>query len=43
MEKARNLIAPVLGSEKAQRLIGSVYAIEDVADIRSLRPLLQSG
>ena len=43
MEKARDLMAPVLGSEKAQRLIATVHAIENVADVRSLRPLLQSS
>jgi 2-methylcitrate dehydratase PrpD len=43
MEKARDLMAPVVGSEQAQRLIATVYAIENVADVRSLRPLLQSS
>jgi 2-methylcitrate dehydratase PrpD len=43
MEKARDLMAPVVGSELAQRLIATVYAIENVADVRSLRPLLQSS
>jgi len=41
--KARDLTAPVLGKEKADRLIETVYAIETVADVRSLRPLLQQG
>ena len=43
MEKARDLMAPVVGSEQAQRLTATVYAIENVADVRSLRPLLQSS
>jgi 2-methylcitrate dehydratase PrpD len=43
IEKARDLIVPVVGKDKAQGLIDTVYAIEDVADIRSLRPLLQTG
>ena len=43
IEKARDLIAPILGAEKSRRLIEVVYGIEAVADIRSLRPLLQSG
>lgn len=41
IDKARDLIAPVVGREKAERLIKSVYEIEAVTDIRSLRPLLQ--
>jgi 2-methylcitrate dehydratase PrpD len=41
MAKARDLIAPVLGSEKSERLIETVYAVETVRDIRSLQPLLQ--
>ncbi len=39
--KARSLITPVLGHEKSERLIETVYAIETVTDIRSMRPLLQ--
>jgi 2-methylcitrate dehydratase PrpD len=40
-DKARDLTAPILGREKAERLIETVYAIEAVTDIRQLRPLLQ--
>jgi 2-methylcitrate dehydratase PrpD len=43
IEKARDLIVPVVGSEKAQGLIDAVYGIEKVAEVRSLRPLLQTG
>jgi len=43
IEKARDLIAPAVGSEKAQRLIETVYAIENVGDVRRLQPLLQAG
>jgi 2-methylcitrate dehydratase PrpD len=43
VDKCRDLIAPVLGSEKSARLIETVFAIEAVADIRTLRPLLQPG
>ena len=43
IEKARNLAAPILGRAKSERLIEMVYAIETVADIRRLRPLLQRG
>ena len=43
MEKARDLTAPILGREKSERLINTVYAIETVTDIRNLQPLLQRG
>jgi 2-methylcitrate dehydratase PrpD len=43
IDKARDIIAPVLGHEKSERLIELVYAIETVTDIRGLRPLLQRG
>jgi 2-methylcitrate dehydratase PrpD len=43
MEKARDLTAPVLGREKSEHLIDTVYAIEAVTDIRNLRRLLQRG
>jgi 2-methylcitrate dehydratase PrpD len=41
--KARDLIAPVVGREKADRLIETVYAIETLSNVRALRPLLQRG
>jgi 2-methylcitrate dehydratase PrpD len=41
VDKARDLIAPVLGSATARRLIDTLLAIETVGDIRVLRPLLQ--
>jgi hypothetical protein len=41
IEKVRDLTAPVLGRETSERLIETVYAIETVTDVRSLRPLLQ--
>jgi 2-methylcitrate dehydratase PrpD len=37
--KARDLMAPVLGSEKTEKLIGEINRLERVADIRALRPL----
>jgi 2-methylcitrate dehydratase PrpD len=40
IDKARDLTAPILGAETAERLIQTIFAIE-TADIRSLRPLLQ--
>jgi 2-methylcitrate dehydratase PrpD len=43
IDKARDLIAPVLGREKSGRLIEAIFALEEAADIRSLRPLLQTA
>jgi 2-methylcitrate dehydratase PrpD len=43
IEKARDLTAPILGREVAQRLSDTVFALEEVTDIRKLRPLLQRG
>jgi 2-methylcitrate dehydratase PrpD len=43
IEKARDLTAPILGRETAQRLSDTVFALEEVTDIRKLRPLLQRG
>ena len=39
--KARDLTEPVLGAAKAVRLIETVYAIEQVKDVRELRELLR--
>jgi 2-methylcitrate dehydratase PrpD len=39
-EKARALMAPVLGNERVDRLFDAIRTIEGVADISSLRPLL---
>lgn len=41
--KVRDLIAPVVGKDKSDRLIETVYSIETVTDIRSMRSLLQPG
>jgi hypothetical protein len=41
--KARDLIAPVLGRDASLRLIDTIFAIERVTEIRSLRRLLQRG
>ena len=43
IEKARSLTAQILGRDKSERLIQTVYGIEAVTDIRTLRPLLQRG
>jgi len=42
IDKARDLIVPVLGRETSDRLIDTVYAIDQVSDVRSLRTLLRS-
>src|SRR5687767_1130832 len=41
VDKARDLIAPVLGTATAQKLIDAVLRIETVKEVRTLRPLLQ--
>ena len=41
VDKARDLIAPVLGAPTAQKLIDTLLAIEAVKDVRALRPMLQ--
>ena len=41
--KARDLTAPVLGRDTSTRLIETVFDIEKVTEVRSLRRLLQRG
>ncbi|MBV9565028.1 MAG: MmgE/PrpD family protein [Bradyrhizobium sp.] len=41
IDKARDLTAPVLGREPSMKLIETIFEIEKVADIHSLRRLLQ--
>jgi 2-methylcitrate dehydratase PrpD len=41
--KARDLIAPVLGTATCQKLIDKVFALENVKSILELRPLLQNA
>jgi hypothetical protein len=41
--KARDLLQPLLGNRRAERLIDTVWQIEGVRDIRALRPLLRGG
>ena len=41
--KARDLITPVLGAATCTKLIEKVLALENVKDVRELRPLLQRG
>lgn len=39
--KARDLMTPVLGQAACENLIGNVFRLENIKDIRELRPLLQ--
>jgi len=41
VDKARDLIGPVLGSGNSGKLIDTLLSIESVKDVRTLRPLLQ--
>jgi 2-methylcitrate dehydratase PrpD len=41
IDKARDLMAPVLGESTAARLIETVYSLDTVPNVRALRPLLQ--
>ena len=40
--KCRDLLVPVLGKRRAERLIQAVWNLERVADVRKLRPLLRA-
>jgi 2-methylcitrate dehydratase PrpD len=42
-EKARLLIAPVLGGERTEGIIRRVNALEELSDVRALRPFLVSS
>jgi 2-methylcitrate dehydratase PrpD len=39
--KARDLVTPVLGAETCTKLIEKVFGLEQMKDVRELRPLLQ--
>jgi 2-methylcitrate dehydratase PrpD len=41
VDKARDLVAPVVGAATSKRLIDTLLAIETLEDVRQLRPLLQ--
>jgi hypothetical protein len=41
IDKARDLIDPVLGATTAARLVETIFALESVTSLRALRPLLQ--
>lgn len=38
--KALGLIVPILGKRRADKLVAAIWALEKVADVRALRPLL---
>jgi 2-methylcitrate dehydratase PrpD len=42
-EKARSLMTPVLGAERTEAVIRRVNALEELDDVRALRPLLAGG
>jgi len=41
VDKARDLIVPVLGADKCAKLVEAIYSLEQVRDIRELRPFVQ--
>jgi 2-methylcitrate dehydratase PrpD len=43
VDKARDLIAPVLGAATAQKLVEAVLVIEKIENVGALRPLLQKA
>ena len=42
-EKARHLMAPVLGDQRTEEVIRHMNSLEELDDVRRLRPLLASG
>jgi 2-methylcitrate dehydratase PrpD len=40
--KARDLVVPIIGAERAEKLIAAVGAVENVRNATELRPLLQA-
>jgi len=43
VDKARDLIAPVLGAAQTTTLINKLLALETLRDVRELRPALQKS
>jgi hypothetical protein len=41
VDKARDLIQPVLGTEVCGKLIAKLLALEKLRDVRELQPVLQ--
>ena len=42
VDKARDLMVPVLGKSQTQKLIDTLLTIEAVTDVRTMRPMLQA-
>jgi 2-methylcitrate dehydratase PrpD len=40
--KARDLVVPIIGAERAEKLIATVRSIENLRTVIDLRPLLQA-
>ena len=40
-DRCFDLFGPVLGARRARKLIDTLWALEEVKDVRTLRPLLQ--
>jgi hypothetical protein len=43
IQKARDLVEPVLGKANCNTLVEKIMGLEKVKDIRELRPVLQKG
>jgi 2-methylcitrate dehydratase PrpD len=43
IEKAKDLIVPVLGADKFQKLTAAIFGLENVKNVVDLRPLLQKA
>jgi 2-methylcitrate dehydratase PrpD len=41
-KKCRQLIAPILGIDRAQKLIEGIWKLEDIGNMRKLRHLMQA-
>ncbi|MSQ23566.1 MAG: MmgE/PrpD family protein [Chloroflexi bacterium] len=41
-EKAAHLLAPIIGARRARRLCDVVWSLEELPDVRDMRPLLRS-
>jgi hypothetical protein len=41
-EKCFHLLSPILGAKRARLLCDTVWTIEDMQDMRELRPLLRA-
>ena len=39
--KARDLITPIIGAERAETLVATIRELEKLGSVRELRPLLQ--